>query len=103
PWKMSAAASSLFTLKARRSVARLPRFPGGGEDLRLIHEVAVAWLPPEQPHRLTRVHVLVQCQRVGEVPHGPARLGEGRRPQLTRLARRARRRGRTLVPGCVRP
>src|SRR3989442_1614575 len=56
-----------------------------------------------QPHRLTRVHVLVQCQRVRVVPNGPACLGEGRRPQLARVAQGARRRGPPLAAGGAPP
>src|SRR2546425_498396 len=50
----------------------------------------MARLPAEQADCLARVNVLVQGERLGEVPHGLAGLGEREGADLAPIARRPR-------------
>src|SRR5437762_1289229 len=80
-----------------------PRFPRGVEQVRLVHEAAVARLPTQQPHGFAGIDVLVQRQRVGEIAHRAAGFPQGHGAQLALEARRAGRRGRQLEHGGARP
>src|SRR3989442_180695 len=53
----------------------------------------MARLPAEQADRLARVHVLVQCQRLGEIPHRLRGLGERDGTDVPPIAGRPRGRG----------